>query len=218
MVSFRNLFYNFIALIKNTEMLKNPTLLPVKSCLLLIISLISFLGTAQSYELPKNFVKVSVLPIFVGEVNFNYERILSKKLSAELGAGFVTNNYIKSFLTEQPVVKSRQTVIGPSFAGLVKYYPFSLGDELYLCAEFKYRRYRANYNQDGQNLIFKEYTQRIIPRVGVGYHYFLDEHMFIDFSGSLGLIFDKIYQFGDDRPSKTIKLNFGFGMKFGYAF
>jgi hypothetical protein len=120
-------------------------------------------------------------------------------------------------LTEEPIVKSRQTLIGPSIGGLVKYYPFSPGDELYLCAEFKYRSYRAEYNQDGQNLIFEEYTQRMIPRVGVGYHYFLDEHMFMDFSGNLGLIFDKTFQFGDDRPSKAIKLNFGFGLKLGYA-
>ena len=198
-------------------MLKNLALSIKKNSLGLIISLNIFMVNGQSFDLPKNFIKFSALPIFVGEVNLNYERLLTKKLSTEIAAGIVTNNYIKSFLTEEPIVKSRQTLIGPSIGGLVKYYPFSLGDELYLCAEFKYRRYRAEYNQDGQNLIFEEYTQRMIPRVGVGYHYFLDEHMFLDFSGNLGLIFDKTFQFGDDRPSKTIKLNFGFGLKLGYA-
>ena len=199
-------------------MVKNSTLRMVQKVLGLIITFNCFFGNAQTFKTPNNFIKVSVLPIFVGEVNLNYERKINKKITAELGLGIVTNNYIKSFLTEEPIVKSRQTIIGPSAGGLVKYYPFSLGDELYLCTEFKFRRYRAEYNQDGNNLIINEYTQRMIPRIGVGYHYFLDEHMFMDFSGNLGLIFDKTYQFGDDRPSKTIKLNFGFGLKFGYAF
>jgi hypothetical protein len=123
-----------------------------------------------------------------------------------------------SFLSESITSKKGETLIGPSVGGIFKYYPFSKGDELYLCTEFKYRRYRKLYSQDGGSITFNEYTQRMIPRVGVGYHYFLDEHLLIDFSGNLGLVFEKSRQFGNDLPIHDIKLNFGIGLKFGYAF
>ena len=173
---------------------------------------------AQSFKLPNNYLKISVAPIFVGEVNFNYERLFNDKISTEIAVGFVTDNYLKAFLSETATINTGKTLIGPSVGGLFKYYPFSKGDELYLCAEFKYRRYRKLYSQDGGALTYNEYTQRMIPRVGVGYHYFMDEHLFIDFSGNLGLIFEKSRQYGNDSPINNIKLHFGLGLKFGYAF
>ncbi len=190
------------------------------SCLFFTLAVFFFTKStnAQTFNLPSNYLKISVAPIFVGEVNFNYERLFKKKISSELGFGFVTDNYLKSFLSESITSKSGKTLIGPSVGGVFKYYPFSKGDELYLCAEFKYRRYRKLYSQDGGSITFYEYTQRMIPRVGVGYHYFMDEHLFIDFSGNLGLVFEKSRQYGNDLPINDIKLNFGIGLKFGYAF
>ncbi|MBM3185495.1 MAG: hypothetical protein ACKO7P_06085 [Bacteroidota bacterium] len=171
---------------------------------------------AQDFQLPKNSIKVSVLPIFVGEVNFNYERILSKKISGEVALGFVTDNYLMNFLSETNSSVANKILIGPSTGFLFKYYPFIAGDELYIDFEFKYRRYRKRYSQDA--LDFNEYTERFIPRVGVGYQHFLDEKLFIDFSGNLGLVFQNTLIFSNESVNKTIKLNFGVGLKFGYVF
>lgn len=172
--------------------------------------------SAQDFQLPKNSIKVSVLPIFVGEVNFNYERILSKKISGEVALGFVTDNYLMNFLSESNSSATNKILIGPSTGFLLKYYPFIAGDELYIDFECKYRRYRKRYSQDA--IAFNEYTERFIPRVGVGYHHFLDEKLFIDFSGNLGLVFQNTLLFVNETANQTIKLNFGVGLKFGYVF
>ncbi len=171
---------------------------------------------AQDFQLPKNSIKVSVLPIFVGEVNFNYERILSKKISGELALGFVTDNYLMNFLSESNSLATNKILIGPSMGFLVKYYPFIVGDELYIDLEFKYRRYRKRYSQD--EIDFIEYNERFIPRVGIGYHHFLDEKLFIDFSGNLGLVFQNTLLFVNETVNQAIKFNFGVGLKFGYVF
>ncbi len=173
---------------------------------------------AQNYELPKNSIKVSVLPIFVGEVNINYERILSKKISGELAIGFVTDNYLMNFLSESNSPSANKVLMGPSAGILFKYYPFIAGDELYLDIEFKYRRYRKRYSQDAGAFQFNEYNERFIPRIGVGYHHFLDENLFFDISGNLGLVFQNTLLFSNENVNQTIKLNFGLGLKFGYVF
>jgi len=144
---------------------------------------------SQTNNLPKNSLKVSVAPIFVGEVNFNYERFLFKKISSEIGIGFVTDNYLMNFLSESNANDVNKVKIGPSVGGMLKYYPFVLGDELYLDLEFKYRRYRKSYS-----------------------------YIFFDFSGTLGLIFQNSLQFSNQEIKSSIKLNFGLGLKFGYLF
>jgi hypothetical protein len=173
---------------------------------------------SQTNNLPKNSLKVSVAPIFVGEVNFNYERFLFKKISSEIGIGFVTDNYLMNFLSESNANDVNKVKIGPSVGGMLKYYPFVLGDELYLDLEFKYRRYRKSYSQDFGALFFNEFNERYISRIGVGYHYFLDDYIFFDFSGNLGLIFQNSLQFSNQEIKSSIKLNFGLGLKFGYLF
>jgi hypothetical protein len=166
----------------------------------------------------KNLIKIGAAQIFVGEVNFCYERLLFKKLSAEIASGFVTDNYLLNFISETKTGNTGKTLIGPSFGAMLKYYPFITGDEVYVCLDFKYRRYRKQYTQDGGAYSFNEYVERYIPRVGIGYHFFLDENLFFDFSGNLGLIFQNSLQFNNNQVDKAIKLNFGLGLKFGYAF
>ena len=188
---------------------------------LLGVFLVSFFSAkllAQDYQLPKNSIKASVLPIFVGEVNINYERILTKKISAEAALGFVTDNYLMNFLSEANSTSANKVLIGPSAGFLFKYYPFIVGDELYIDLELKYRRYRKRYTQDAGAFQFNEYTERFIPRIGVGYHHFLDEKLFFDFSGNLGLVFQNLLLFSNENINQTIKLNFGVGLKFGYVF
>lgn len=200
-------------------MLKNLVKLYLKRYLcIIILLLVSLKLVGQEYKLPKNSFKISVLPIFIGEVNVNYERILSKKISGEIAVGFVTDNYLMNFLSESTVAAANKVLIGPSGGVLFKYYPFIAGDELYIDLEFKYRRYRKRYTQDAGAVEFNEYTERFIPRIGVGYHHFLDEKLFFDFSGNLGLIFQNMLLFSNENIISSIKLNFGVGLKFGYVF
>ena len=56
----------------------------------------------------------------------------------------------------------------------------------------------------------------MIPRVGLGYHFYFDKRFFLDLSGNLGFALDKKFQIGDTEPIKTIKLNVGIGLKFSY--
>ena len=167
---------------------------------------------------PQRFsaVKISVAPIFVGEIAGLYEQSFSKKTSFEFGLGLLTDNYIKNALQEVVVVNARKVVPGPSASFGLRYYPMTLGENLYFSAEYKYRLYRNKFSQDGGTLITKEYYQRMIPRVGFGYHFYLDKRFFIDFSANLGFALDKRYQVGDLEPIKTIKLNAGIGLKLSY--
>jgi len=167
---------------------------------------------------PQRFsaVKISVAPIFVGEIAGLYEQSFSKKTSFEFGLGLLTDNYIKNALQEVVVVNARKVVPGPSASFGLHYYPMTLGENLYFSAEYKYRLYRNKFSQDGGTLITKEYYQRMIPRVGFGYHFYLDKRFFIDFSANLGFALDKRYQVGDLEPIKTIKLNAGIGLKLSY--
>lgn len=192
------------------------------SVILTIVSFVYFSLTQilgqSSYKFPKNSIKLSVLPIFIGEVNVNYERILTKKIASEVAVGFVTDNYLMNFLSESNAITANRILLGPSFGYQIKYYPFVPGDELYIDLEFKYRRYRQRYTQDAGAVKFDEYTEKYIPRIGVGFHHFLDEHLFLDFSGNLGLTFQNSLKFSNDQINHTIKLNFGAGLKFGYVF
>ena len=212
-----NSFFNFNIKIQHVP----ENLLKNSSFRLTILSLVVFYSTilkAQGDHLPKNSFKLSVLPIFIGEVNLNYERILTKKLAGEISLGFVTDNYLLNFLSETKSASANKILIGPSAGFLFKYYPFIAGDELYIDLEFKYRRYRKLYSQDAGTVQFNEFTERYIPRIGVGYHHFLDEKLFFDISGNLGLIFQNTLQFSNVDLDQTIKLNFGLGLKFGYVF
>jgi hypothetical protein len=167
---------------------------------------------------PQRFsaVKLSVAPILVGEMAGLYEQSFSKKTSFEVGIGLLTDNYIKNALQEVVIVNARKVVPGLSASIGLRYYPMTLGENLYFSAEYKYRLYRNNFSQDGGTLITKEYYQRMIPRVGFGYHFYLDKRFFIDLSANLGFALDKRYQVGDLEPIKTIKLNAGIGLKFSY--
>jgi hypothetical protein len=161
-------------------------------------------------------IKLSVAPIFVGEIAGLYERSFTKKTSFEVGIGLLTDNYIQNALQEVLIVNARKVIPGPSASIGLRYYPMALGENLYFSAEYKYRLYRKNFSQDGGALITKEYYQRMMPRVGFGYNFYLDKRFFIDLSANLGFALDKKFQVGDQEPIKNIKLNAGIGLKFSY--
>jgi hypothetical protein len=186
--------------------------------IVLLMIIPTFLFAQSRKPKPQRFTatKLSVAPIFVGEIAGLYEQSFTKKTSFEFGLGLLTDNYIQNVLQEVLVVNARRVVPGPSASIGLRYYPMSLGENIYFSAEYKYRLYRKNFSQDGGTLITKEYYQRMIPRVGFGYNFYLDKRFFIDFSANLGFALDKKFQVGDQEPIKNIKLNAGIGLKFSY--
>jgi hypothetical protein len=186
--------------------------------IVLLMIIPTFLFAQSRKPKPQRFTatKLSVAPIFVGEIAGLYEQSFTKKTSFEFGLGLLTDNYIQNALQELLVVNARRVVPGPSASIGLRYYPMSLGENIYFSAEYKYRLYRKNFSQDGGTLITKEYYQRMIPRVGFGYNFYLDKRFFIDFSANLGFALDKKFQVGDQEPIKNIKLNAGIGLKFSY--
>lgn len=185
---------------------------------ILLVVIPTFLIAQSKKPKPKRFsaAKLSVAPIFVGEIAGLYEQSFTKKTSFEVGLGLLTDNYIKNALEEVLVVNARRVIPGPSASIGLRYYPMRLGENIYFSTEYKYRLYRKNFSQDGGTIITKEYFQRMMPRVGIGYHFYFDKRFFLDFSGNLGFSLDKKFQVGDSDPIKNIKLNFGIGLKFSY--
>lgn len=214
MVSFENLIF----LCKIVKM-KLLSVMKLRELGILLLILIPLLTSAQSRKpKPQRFsaLKIGVAPIFVGEMSGLYEQSFTKKTSFEFGLGLLTDNYIKNALEEVLVVNARKVIPGPSASVGLRYYPMELGEHLYFSAEYKYRLYRKNFSQDGGTLITKKYFQRMMPRVGFGYNFYLDKRFFLDFSFNLGFSLDKKFQVGDQEPVKNIKLNVGLGLKFSY--
>lgn len=172
-------------------------------------------------NVPKHIVKLNILPLAVGEIMPSYEYIINEKFGIEGGIGFVTENYLSQFVQESNFGNTRQMNIGPSFLIASRYYPFKRADYLYCKGEIKYRRYKEVYQElssSGGSQIIDEYERKIIPRIGLGYHLYLDEHFLFDMSANLGLTLIKDFQFGYDEAVKNTKLHFGLGFKFAYAF
>ena len=175
---------------------------------------------AQKAKGPKHLIKFDAAPIFVGEFMPYYEYIFNSKISAEIGVGFVTENYLMDFVQETTYAQSRIQKKGPAFSLSARYYPYRKGDLIYCSAAIKYRRYREAYEQysiDGGLEEDIEYNQRIIPRIGLGYHFYFDQHFLLDVSANLGLAFEKELQVVSSAPISNYFLHFGLGFKLVYA-
>jgi hypothetical protein len=175
---------------------------------------------AQKTKGPNHLIKFDAAPIFVGEFMPYYEYIFNSKISAEIGVGFVTENYLMDFVQETNYAQSRIQKKGPAFSLSARYYPYRKGDLIYCSAAIKYRRYREAYEQysiDGDIEEEIEFNQRIIPRIGLGYHYYFDQHFLLDLSANLGLAFEKEFQVVSSTPVSNYFLHFGLGFKFVYV-
>lgn len=175
---------------------------------------------AQQEKGPKHLIKFDAAPIFVGEFMPYYEYIFNSKISAEIGVGFVTENYLMDFVQETNYAQSRIQKKGPAFSVSARYYPYRKGDLIYCSAAIKYRRYREAYEQysaDGNLEEDIEYNQRIIPRIGLGYHFYFDQHFLLDVSANLGLAFEKEFQVVSSAAISNYFLHFGLGFKLVYV-
>jgi hypothetical protein len=179
-------------------------------------------------------LKLGTNEIFYGDVSLYYERVLTNKLSLEVGSGIVFRNFLKDFFQEVPQSQSDKMLLGPSFNLKCKYYPHIPGESLYFSSDFKFRRYRTQYSTtsiSGNNLlIFNEFEQRSIFRFGLGFIQCVDQHLTIDYFTSIGLtgvlnknivpLYDQNtndYTYLNDQ-FKDVLLHFTAGLKFGYRF
>ena len=194
--------------------------------LLILLFFVSFFGFQSFGQKPENnerthIVKMNLAPIAIGEIMPSYEYIFNDKIAIEGGLGFVTENYLRQFIQESITGQTRQLKYGPSFLVSGRYYPFRRAEVIYCKSELKFRRYKELYqqlNSAGGIESIKEYEQRVMPRFGMGYHLFLDQHFFLDLGANIGLSFIQEYQFGYNDAVKNTRFHFGIDFKFAYAF
>ena len=184
----------------------------------------------------QNLFKISVLEPLSGDISLYYERVLGANISAEAGVGFTIDDYFGSILFEDEfstVYDDRTPLIGHSFALGFRYYPFIAADEIYFAPEFKYRYYHSEQVVSPGTTAMQtnhEYKKMSNFRITVGYNYFFDDNVFIDFYGGVGLAMFKYggynsvydsqtdmytYQFSEvkrPRPWLTLGIKFGFGI------
>ena len=183
----------------------------------------------------KNLVKLSLLEAFSGDISFYYERVLQKNLSAEIGIGVTLNDYLGVIMDNLDVETSERTaLLGSSFALGLRYYPYMASDEFYFAPEFKYRYYHntlqpsTTFNQSFDPLEEKKNVSSF--RINIGYVYFFDKHIFIDYYGGIGIasIKDKHYNYVYNSTTMlneyelssttTLKPRLNLGIKFGFTF
>lgn len=191
-------------------------------------------GSSSLFSHSQNILKLGINEIFFGDVSVYYERVLTKKLSAEVGSGIVFRDFIKDFFQEVPKSQSDKLLLGPSINLKCKYYPYIPGESLYFSSDFKFRKYRTQYTTtsvSGNNILtFNEFEQRSIFRFGLGFIQYVDQHLTIDYFTSIGLtgvlnknivpVFDQNtndYTYLTDQ-FRDVLLHFTAGLKIGYRF
>jgi len=120
-----------------------------------------------------------------------------------------------NFVQESNSAQSRVKKLGTAFSLVARYYPYRKGDLIYCSAAIKYRRYRkANeqYSVEGNIEESIENNQGIIPRIGLGYDFYLNQHFLIDLSANFGLTFENEFKFSRNVLLSNYYLHFGLGL------
>jgi len=178
---------------------------------LLIITLISLYGlNLYSQDEPKvvvfnspkterqpsdvtSLLKFGMLEPFSGTFSVYYERVLTDKISAEVGLGLTIDDYLNiaingldDLFNEGP----RQPKIGQAFSLGVRYYPGIVPEEFYVAPEFRFKRYVNTFTYEdatGLPVVENESRSISIGRLSFGYHYLVQDNIFWDFYGGFGI-------------------------------
>ncbi len=154
----------------------------------------------------KNLIKINIVPLFQGELTFNYERILTDHITAEVGLGFQLPYYmpdIGMFLND-----GSATIEKPAFSvqwWLFPKYYFQAAPEMgFVGVILRQRKYDTNENDYNITDIMYSY----------GIQMFKGDKMLIEFNIAIGYRLQK---------NQTVKLKkegvaIGYGMKVGYCF
>ncbi len=181
----------------------------------------------------KNLVKLSLLEPFTGDISLYYERVLGKNISAEFGLGMTIDDYMGSVLFEDEgffVDDTKTSLLGYSFGLGFRYYPYAASDEFYFAPEFKYRYYHSEFGGSPFSAPIEESKSRANFRISVGYVYFFDDKIFIDYFGGVGVAANKYSRYTDVYNPNTGQTEFAIvdskrlrpwltlGVKIGFAF
>ena len=183
----------------------------------------------------QNLVKLSVLEAFSGDLSLYYERILKPNLSGEVGLGITLDDYLTVAFDNTSINSSDRTALmGTSFGLGLRYYPFRASEDFYFAPEYKFRYYHNTYNPNGSTSgsidVFEEKKTISNFRMTVGYVYFFDDKIFIDYFAGIGVgvvknsYYDSVYDgntqtynyelISTSQPRPRLTL----GVKFGFAF
>lgn len=184
---------------------------------------------------PSNYsglIKLSLLDAVSGDLSMYYERLLQQKTSFEFGLGVTVDDYLSVLMQSAnettTTINYRKANLGYSFGLGFRYYPFKASEEIYFAPEFKHRRYNSTYTPEAISYHEQKSTSNF--RFTVGYVYFFDKSVFIDYYGGLGLGIVKTTSYDlvtdpntfiNSYEKKTItspKPTFTIGVKIGFAF
>ncbi len=140
-----------------------------------------------------NLLKFGMLEPFSGSFSVYYERVLTEKISAEIGLGLTINDYLNVALNDLDDLfggsNGSQARLGQAFSLGVRYFPGLIPEDFYVAPEFRFKRYVStqSYTEDGIDKTFNESKVLSVGRVTFGYQYLVMDNIFWDFYGGFGI-------------------------------
>jgi hypothetical protein len=183
----------------------------------------------------KNTLRLSPLELFSGDLPIYYERVISKKLSIELGIGLTYIDFLGNLATTEytPIpAGDRSAKLGYSYFVGIQYYPSEVLKKLYFSAQLKYRIFnweRLKY-ENSQTIQLESTKSYLMPRLNIGYIAHLSNIFTFEYFGGFGLASVKNTVSGDIYNDDTnefeytmfekdrLKLRIHFGFKMGILF
>ncbi|PWH81385.1 DUF3575 domain-containing protein [Brumimicrobium oceani] len=193
-------------------------------------------GTEPTNPAPKNLIKLNPFEFVAGDFSIYYERILTEKLTAEVGIG-MTNadlyglvNYIDLYSPFNNFVTPK---MGFSFTAAIRFYPIEALEGIYVAPEFKYRKYnweRITYDDlyffdepyDNEQMVEEDRTYTI-PRITFGWMILYDNNLSLDWSIGLGMNTAKENIYNEETMMMEVRKRgtnprLNLGLKIAYAF
>lgn len=140
-----------------------------------------------------NILKFGMLEPFSGSFSLYYERVITDKLSAEVGLGLTINDYLNVAINDLDDLfggtNGNEARLGQAFSLGLRYFPGLIPEDFYVAPEFRYKRYVSieSYMEDGDEKTFNESKILAIGRITFGYQYLVTDNIFWDFYGGFGI-------------------------------
>lgn len=182
----------------------------------------------SGYNLPqhneqKNLFKLNPLLIINGDLPVYYERRVTHNWAIEGSFGVTLKDYLYDFFYFDPngisdvsMVPDRKYKMGYSISAAPRFYPsgtFEETDIFYFAPEVRFRKYRSQaLKSESSNSSFNEdfvdeYRQLIDLKLTFGYITYLDDNIFLEWYGGIGIRMKKQRQavvLEDAYPPQTI--------------
>lgn len=192
--------------------------------------------TETTTQMPKNLIKLSPFEYFAGDFSIYYERVLTEKITAEVGIGMTNADLyglVKYIDLYSPFNSFVTPKMGFSFTAAIRFYPIEVLEGVYVAPEFKYRKHnweRRTYEDlyffdepsDSDELVDENRTYTI-PRITFGWAVLYDNNLSFDWSIGLGMNSAKENVFNEEtmmmetrKRGTNPRLNLG--LKIGFAF